>query len=125
MELCIEEVDGVRIMGVQGRIDSSTSKDLEAALNGLIDRGQIRIILDLAGVEYISSMGLRGLLAALKKQKQKKGCLILAGLQPFVRELFEVTGFSRLFSVCANQAEAMKACLENSSGVLNDGAKKV
>jgi anti-sigma B factor antagonist len=111
MEINQQDVDKVRIIGVSGRIDATTSKDVEAALNASIDQDLSKIIVDLAGVEYISSVGLRVLLAALKKQRQKQGQIKLASLQPFVREVFEVTGFTKLFSIHPNRDDALKSIL--------------
>lgn len=109
MEINQQDVDNVRIIGISGRIDATTSKDVEAALNASIDQGQSKIVIDLAGVEYISSVGLRVLLATLKKQRQKQGQLKLASLQPFVKEVFEVTGFTKLFSIHPNRDDAVKS----------------
>ena len=111
MEINQQDVDGIRIIGISGRIDATTSKDVEAALNASVDQNQSKIVIDLAGVEYISSVGLRVLLATLKKQRQKQGQLKLASLQPFVREVFEVTGFTKLFSIHPNRDDALKSLL--------------
>jgi len=111
MEINQQDVDGIRIIGISGRIDATTSKDVEAALNASVDQNQSKIVIDLAGVEYISSVGLRVLLATLKKQRQKQGQLKLASLQPFVREVFEVTGFTKLFSIHPSRDDAVKSLL--------------
>ncbi len=68
-------------------------------LNELIDQNKSDIVLDLEGVVYISSVGLRVLLATQKKVRPRKGEVKLVSLQPFVREVFEMTGFTRLFSI--------------------------
>jgi anti-sigma B factor antagonist len=109
MEINQQDVDNIRIIGISGRIDATTSKDVEAVLNASIDQDQSKIVIDLAGVEYISSVGLRVLLATLKKQRQKQGQLKLASLQPFVKEVFEVTGFTKLFSIHPNRDDAIKS----------------
>jgi len=100
-------IDNVPIVSVSGRIDATTYKDLESILNELIDQNKSDIVLNLEGVVYISSVGLRVLLAAQKKVRQKKGDVKLVSLQPFVREVFEMTGFNRLFSTYPNQGEAL------------------
>jgi anti-sigma B factor antagonist len=95
------------VVSVSGRIDATTSKDLETALSGLIDQNNSEIVIDLQGVTYISSIGLRVLLAAQKKVREKNGGIMLVSLQPFVREVFEMTGFTRLFSIYSRQDEAL------------------
>jgi anti-sigma B factor antagonist len=108
MEINQEIIDNIPIISVCGRIDATTSKDLENTLNSLIEeKNNTKIVLDLGGVEYISSVGLRVMLAALKKVKPMKGDVKLAALQPFVREVFEITGFTKLFTIYPNQAEAI------------------
>jgi anti-anti-sigma factor len=54
---------------------------------------------------YISSAGLRVLLSARKKVQPLNGTVVLCGLQPFVREVFEMTGFTRIFPVVSNPEE--------------------
>jgi len=107
MEMSQTRVDDVPIIAVSGRIDATTSRDLENALNELIEHDNSQIVLDLGGVEYVSSVGLRVMLAALKKVRPKKGDVMLVSLQPFVREVFEITGFTKLFSIYPSQAEAL------------------
>ena len=107
MEINQTNIDNVPIVSVSGRIDGTTSKDLETILNELIDQNKSEIVLDLEGVVYISSVGLRVLLAALKKVRPNKGDVKLVSLQPFVREVFEITGFTKLFSIYPNRGEAL------------------
>jgi anti-sigma B factor antagonist len=107
MDINQTSIDNVPIVSVSGRIDGTTSKDLETILNELIDQNKSDIVLDLEGVVYISSVGLRVLLAAQKKVRPKNGAVKLVSLQPFVREVFEMTGFTRLFSIYPNQGEAL------------------
>ena len=107
MEINHTNIDKVPIVSVSGRIDGATYKDLETILNELIDQNNSEIVLDLEGVVYISSVGLRVLLAAQKKVRPKNGAVKLVSLQPFVREVFEITGIIKLFSTYPNQREAL------------------
>jgi anti-sigma B factor antagonist len=96
----------IPVLTVSGRIDATTSEEFKRALDGLIDGNYATILIDLAGVEYISSIGLRILLAAQKKVRSKQGDLRLAALQPFVAEVFEIAGFAKLFTIYPTEAEA-------------------
>lgn len=107
MEINQKIINNVPIISVAGRIDAATSKDLESVLNDLIEKNNTTIVIDLAGTEYISSVGLRVMLAALKKVRPKQGDVKLAALQPFVKEVFEITGFTKLFTIYPNQGEAI------------------
>ena len=107
MEITEKAVDDISILGISGRLDAKSSKTVESALNNLINGGRTTIVVDLASVEYISSVGLRVLLASLKKMRQTQGLLILSSMQPFVKDIFKVAGFDRLFTVCATPEEAL------------------
>ncbi|MDD1742650.1 MAG: STAS domain-containing protein [Methanotrichaceae archaeon] len=98
MNITEKKIDNISVIAVSGRIDSTTSKDLETVLNQAIDTNS-KIIVNLADTDYISSSGLRVLLAGLKKLRQKKGEMRLTSLQPVVRDVFEISGLSRLFSI--------------------------
>lgn len=98
MKIIQKKIDGASLISVSGRIDSISSNDLETTLNKVIDESS-RIILDLADTEYMSSSGFRVLLACQKALKAKHGDLILVSLQPVVRDVLEITGLARLFSI--------------------------
>lgn len=82
---------------------------LENQLSGAIDVGDHEIVVDLSSVEYISSAGLRALLAALKRLKALGGTMVLCSLHPYVKEVFDMTGFSRIFTMCSSREEALQS----------------
>ncbi len=92
-----------------GRLDSATSSAFERQLAAIVSRGDARIVLDLGGVDYISSVGLSAILSAAKKVKAANGRLALAGLNDRVRLVFEMSGFLRLLPVFPSVTEAVAA----------------
>ena len=80
-----------------GRLDTSTAPLLEAELKQSLE-GVEELILDFAGLEYISSAGLRVLLSA-QKTMNKQGKMIIKNTNEVINEVFEVTGFSDIFTV--------------------------
>jgi anti-sigma B factor antagonist len=106
MKITIHYIEGICVMAISGRIDSISSSDLEKALNFAITENS-RIILDLADTEYISSSGLRVLLAGKKMLRTKKGDIILTALQPVVRDVFEIAGLAKLFSIKKDGEDAL------------------
>jgi len=76
-----------------GRIDTITSPELEAAV---LLEGVEELVFDLSQVDYISSAGLRVLLASQKKMAGKK--MTITGARPAVKEVFDITGFSDIFT---------------------------
>ena len=98
--------DGICLMSISGRIDSNYSGDLESSLNKAINEHS-RIIMDLKDTEYISSSGVRVLLAGKKMLGEKNGEMILTSLQPVVRDVFEIAGLARLFLIKKNREDAL------------------
>jgi anti-sigma B factor antagonist len=86
----------------EGRIDHATAEGFRAALApylAVCADGRDRLVLDLSGVEYISSVGLRVLILASKQAKAQGGSLAVCGLQPVVREIFEISRFNLVLDV--------------------------
>lgn len=98
----IKELHGIQVVELPGRIDVTTSPALEALLNSLLDNGRANIICDFAATEYISSLGLRVFLSALKKTAKAGGSLVLSSLKPGILEIFDMTGFTGLFTISAS-----------------------
>jgi anti-sigma B factor antagonist len=91
---------------VVGRIDASTSGNVEQAVNTAISAGSQRVIFDMREVDYISSAGLRAILVAAKKAKAAGGGVAVFGLQAGVAEVFTVAGFGKIIPIVASDAEA-------------------
>jgi anti-sigma B factor antagonist len=109
MEIIHSLIEDIPVISVSGKIDAVTSKELENALAGLIDKNRNFLIIDMEKVEYLSSSGLRVLMASKNKLKKKDGDLLLAALQPFVKEVFSLTGAMRFFSIYPGHREAIKS----------------
>jgi anti-sigma B factor antagonist len=114
MEISTKSQGDILIIKISGRMDSISSAEVEEKLNDAIDDNKCKIIIDLEAVEYISTGGLRVLLAALKKQKEKGGSIELVSLQPFVRNIFKIIGFDRIFSILPSKEEAVSSFIQES-----------
>lgn len=84
-------------MIISGRIDSVTSIELQSIMDSSLD-GVSHLVLDLANVEYVSSAGLRVILAA-HKVMSRQGTMNLVKVPEFVREVFEITGFDSVLNI--------------------------
>ncbi len=84
-------------LAVIGRLDTTTAPELEQELKESLEDVK-ELILDLAGLEYISSAGLRVLLAA-QRRMNKQGSMKLVNVNELVMEVFEVTGFSTILTI--------------------------
>jgi anti-sigma B factor antagonist len=100
---------GAPALIVSGRLDASTVSILEHALTRAFARNARSIVVDLADVNYISSSGLRVLLTARRKTRERGGDLILCDLSRNVRDVFDMVGFTALFTLAGTLAEAMQA----------------
>ena len=109
MEIGEQIVGDIYIISISGRMDTMNSKDVEAKLDGAIDEKREKIIINLRELVYISSVGLRVLLAALKKQRKNEGSLQLASLQPFVQNVFKITGLDKVIPIFLTEEEAFRS----------------
>ena len=82
---------------LEGRLDTLTSPSLEEKINEVVVSAE-KLIIDLSALSYISSAGLRVLLGATQ-QMEGKGEMIVRNPNQAVREVFDLTGFSRLFTI--------------------------
>lgn len=97
MEIKNAKSGEVLTLEIQGRIDTTTAPQLEAELMSGMD-GAKELRLDFAGVEYISSAGLRVLLTA-QKLMSRRGRMVVFHVNESVAEVFEVTGFSDILTI--------------------------
>lgn len=94
-----EQVGADMRLNVAGRLDTPNAKPFEASLMEVVETTEGAILVNLAGVDYVSSSGLRALLVAGKAMRAGKRKLALSNLQPQIREVFDISGFSTLFEI--------------------------
>ena len=99
--MTIEETrsQGAVIVAPAGRVDSTTSGQLDEHLIGLATAGEHRVVVDFGAVDYISSAGLRVMLTTAKRIKDRRGELALCRLGESVHQVFELAGFLPLFAI--------------------------
>lgn len=98
--------DGIYVIAPQARLDSTIARQWEAAFTNQIDAGHHFIIVDMSGVNYISSSGLKVIIAARRQVQKFNGNITLSGLSLRVREIFEMSGFDALFYIASSVDEA-------------------
>lgn len=107
MDIAETRERGAVIVAPAGRIDSTTSDQLERHLTQLLAAGERRVVVDFARVEYISSAGLRVMLALAKRMKDARGAVALCAMGDPVRQVFDLAGFLPLFAVDASRDAAV------------------
>lgn len=107
MEITKTYRDGASILAIAGRIDTATAPALEQAINQEIERQNRRILLNFSQVTYISSGGLRVLLATAKKLKNPGDRFALCSLSAEVAKILKLAGFTSIFSISPTEGEAL------------------
>lgn len=97
MNICIAKENDVTVLKLEGRLDTTTAPELEKTINGEGDALK-NLVLDFAGVDYISSAGLRVLLSAQKKMNVQ-GRMELINVKETVMDIFEMTGFADILEI--------------------------
>lgn len=92
-----EQVGGKVVLRLSGRMDAENAGKLEPACDACIADGFTRLVIDLEGLAYISSMGLRSFVSVAKKLKDKGGELRVCRLTGLVRQVFEITRLTQVF----------------------------
>lgn len=92
---------------ITGRLDAVTAPEYEKAVNELIAGGEIAFVFDFGGLDYISSAGLRALLATAKQLKAKGGQVRFANVKGTVKEVFDISGFGAIFPMDDSVAAAL------------------
>ena len=110
MDFVQEQAGDAVIVRLTGRLDGTVAKSVEDRFERLLtDGGSPYIAIDMAGVEYISSAGLRVLLLVGKKLQQAKGKLTLFDCIPHVYDVFSMSGFDRMVPIHSGSAAAIAA----------------
>ena len=109
MEITTEELRRCELVTVSGRIDSSTAPELEKALLGLVQSGRKNIVVNMKETTFVSSAGLKALLAAQMKVRKMipSGDVVVSEIQPEVKESFDLVGFDRLFKFFPDDLQAV------------------
>ncbi len=109
MEIATRKAGKRTIVSVTGRIDAITAPDFEDALSALMSEGNKFFLVNLSGLDYISSAGLRSILSTAKKLKADAGDMAFAGLKGAVEEVFKISGFNSIFKIFDMEATALSS----------------
>jgi len=107
MEINLRKENNVLIVTLKGRLDAVTAPDFDKKLESLLSEGEKALIINFSELEYISSAGLRSILASAKQLKANDGRMLLAELKGPVKEVFEISGFYSIFKIFGSEADAL------------------
>ena len=109
MKIETRESQGIQIVSFEGNLDTNTSPEAESKINELIDAGNQKLLVNFEQLNFISSAGLRVLLATVKKLNASGGDLRICSLNPTVQEVFDISGFVTILSVKGTEEEALSS----------------
>jgi anti-anti-sigma factor len=107
MNIKKEKINDFSVVHIDGRIDTLNSNLFEAEMEQLHSGGETKIIIDCSDLKYICSSGLRVFLNAQKKAITTQGMLSLCNMQFPIREIFDISGFSSIFTIFNSVEEAL------------------
>ncbi len=98
MEISVQEFKHCDLIAIKGRVDSATAPQLAQALETANENGKYKLVIDMVGLEYMSSAGFRALLAAQRNcKKYNRGEVVLSNVPDRINEALELAGFTELF----------------------------
>ena len=97
MEIVVMQEGTPYVFALQGRLDTNTSPQLEEYANNLYAKGVNDIVVDMSRCEFVSSAGLR-VIVAMQKRAAVNGSLVFRNVQPDVNDVFEMTGFDKILT---------------------------
>lgn len=104
----VETLNDVTEVVMKGRLDGNTMKDVEEQLENLVFLPQKnKVLFNLKELDYISSAGLRVMLLSLKRITANQGKLVLCELQQNVQEIFNLSGFSKIFIIVSTREDGL------------------
>ncbi len=109
MNVSSEKVQDYLVINVEGRLDTTQSDSFEKQVMEILSDDDKKVILDCEGLNYISSSGLRIFLIMQKKMAAEGGKLRLCNLQPSIKEVFDMSGFSMIFTIHDDRDTALNA----------------
>ncbi len=107
LDIKVENFKRVDLVTVSGRIDGSNAGDLEAAFGELTDEGRYQLVAELSGVDYMSSAGLRALVATMRECKNHRGDLRIANPSDRIQEVLELAGLDAIFQIYDDSTAAV------------------
>lgn len=106
IDIQTEKRGDLSILHFKGKLDALSSPSAESKILDCINTGNKFLLFDFAGVDYLSSAGLRVLLSAAKKIKNHQGALVVTNVQECVMGVLKITGFDHLLDLADSQEAA-------------------
>ena len=107
MDIPIERNNGTLIAAPSGRVDGFNAQDFHQTLTGAIGDDDTAVLVDMSGLNYISSAGLRAILMIAKALWQRKAKFMLCSLSGSISEVFKMSGFDKIIEIHSSKEDAL------------------
>ena len=108
LHIATDRADDKLILTPVERIDSSVARDFEDFVQERVSEGNVKLIVDFSRLSFISSAGMRVLLINAKKLRIRGGGkLVLCNMRDSIREIFSISGFDHIITICGTLEEAL------------------
>ena len=107
METEIRHDNNITTISVKGSVDALTAAELTNIMSTQVEDGHANLVLDLAGLAFMSSAGLRSLLGAVKETRAHGGDLRIVSTNPGIDKVLKMSGFHNIAKVFTSQADAI------------------
>jgi len=102
-----EKKEDILILHITGRLDAIASPKAEKKVLDFVNSGEKYLVLDLKGVDYLSSAGMRMLLATMKKLKGLSGKCVVCSITPNVMDVLKMSGFDHVLNIADDVHDAL------------------
>jgi len=99
--------DSIEIIKVEGYLDAHTFEQLDNCMLDLFSKGKVRLVVDLADVDYISSAGAGVFIGNIGRAQDSGGNIVLLNPSENVKEVFELLGLTQIFTLVSTKSEAL------------------
>jgi anti-anti-sigma factor len=107
MKTEVKQENGVTVVAISGSVDALTASELAGTLTDQIANGNVNLVVDLTGLEFMSSAGLRTLLGAVKETRSNGGDLRIASSTPGIDKVLKMSGFNNIAKVFTTSDDAV------------------
>jgi len=107
MDIKITEQNGITVLTISGNMDAVTVSDFNSEWKKALDDGVTKLVIEMSGLSYISSAGLRGILMLAKSAKPLNVGIVYAGMQSMVADMFKLSGFLSILVTCPDLDSAI------------------
>lgn len=99
MNITVTQEGNPTVIALEGKLDTLTSPELEQFANALYEKGVNNLEINLQACEFVSSAGLRVIVALQKRAVATEGTLVFCNVQPDVMDVFQMTGFNEILDI--------------------------